>query len=86
MDIVRLDLGADSTRNYSLTSHDSSLSGGFMAKRTKPPRAELSETPSREKEEEKSLEQLLAELRVAQRNDLDWDRLAAHRVGRQRRD
>jgi hypothetical protein len=57
-----------------------------MAKRTKPPRAKLSETPSHEEEEEKSLEQLLAELRIAQRNDLDWDRLAAHRVGRQRRD
>jgi hypothetical protein len=49
-------------------------------------RAELSETPSREKEEEKSLEQLLAELRVVQRNDIDWDRLDARRADRQRRD
>jgi hypothetical protein len=57
-----------------------------MAKRTKPPRAKLSETPSHEGEEEKSLEQLLAELRIAQRNDIDWDRLAARRADRQRRD
>jgi hypothetical protein len=55
-----------------------------MAKRTKPPRAKLSETPSHEEEEEKSLEQLLAELRIAQRNDIDWDRLAARRADRHR--
>jgi hypothetical protein len=48
-------------------------------------RAERS-TPSSEKEEEKSLEQLLAELRIAQRNDIDWDRLDARRADRQRRD
>jgi len=56
-----------------------------VAKRTKSPRAKSSETPSH-KEEEKSLEQLLAELRVAQRNDFDWDRLAARRADRHRRD
>jgi hypothetical protein len=55
-----------------------------MARRTKSADVELSEEQSRE--EEKRLGQLLAELRIAQRNDLDWDRLAAHRVGRQRRD
>jgi len=56
-----------------------------MTEKARSRRIERNELSS-EKEEEKSLEQLLAELRVAQRNDLDWDRLAAHRVGRQRRD
>jgi hypothetical protein len=83
MVIVCLDLGADSTRNYSLTSHDSSfLREDFMARRTKSADVELSEEQSRE--EEKRLGQLLAELRIAQRNDIDWDRLAARRADRHR--
>src|SRR5262249_3234481 len=83
----RLDLLAIPTRKLSSHHLDNSTDPGriFMTEKARSRRIERNELSS-EKEEEKSLEQLLAELRVAQRNDLDWDRLAAHRVGRQRRD
>src|SRR5262245_1462043 len=86
MSFTGVDLGVFYQKTVPLSRGDSGLlheNSMIVAKRTKSPRAKSSETPSHE-EEEKSLEQLLAELRVAQRNDFDWDRLAAYRADRRR--